>query len=630
MFRLSTIMLLIMSIMCVHLYADPYPTDELTPLYQQAANYIISQSGMDAKGYCIVYGAGEGRLAYEMSLLSSMRFFGADGDAGKIAQGRTILTGEKVYGSRIILHQKDLTDLTYSDYSGQLVVSDYIIENGSCPGTAAEMFRMVRPDGGIAIIGQPSGCPNVLTRSELENWLDAASLTYTITEDSNGLWARIDRGPLPGAGEWSRMYGNLGNTACSGDEIISVNIQPLWFGDPPGQISVNRHNRHMSPVYRRGRLFIPGIHSVTCLDAYNGAKLWELYVPDSSRIAIDQDCGWIEAIHDYVYVVAKDDCYKIDAYKRTTLDTFHPPTGSGDWGYLGCVDNMVFGSEQIANASVIGSTSDFWSASHGGHKDHVVSRRFFCLNADTGSTIWTYDENSVIVNGCICISEDAVYFYESYNSSAVNDSNGRVQPSTLSSSAHLVKLNRANGNLVWRISLASMPFEHSMYLSYSDGMLLLSGASDNGSRIWYHNYVYNTSTQSLVWSQDIGGPSDVNNSHGYQDKHPIINGNSIFTKFGSRDLLTGANLYWGWDTSNCTDTTASKYYLFTRGQASQGNLYMKPFPGSPGDTQAVNRWVRPGCFMEVITAGGLIMMPSSGEQCDCDFPLQTTFGWQSK
>jgi outer membrane protein assembly factor BamB len=225
-------------------------------------------------------------------------------------------------------------------------------------------------------------------------------------------------------------------------------------------VLVNRHARAMASLYRHGRFVIPGAYRVICLDAYNGARLWDLTISDSSRIAIDQDCGWIALADDYVYVAAQDDCHKVDVNSGEIVATYHPPTGGMDWGYVGIDGNLLFGSEQIVDASrIAGAGGDYSSVSHRPARDHVTSKKFFCRDAGDGTLQWTYSANSVIANSCICVSEDAVYFLESYNLTAVGDGNGRVQLSTFNSgdSENLVKLDKNTGDLVWREPLGLPP-----------------------------------------------------------------------------------------------------------------------------------------------------------------------------
>ena len=63
-----------------------------------------------------------------------------------------------------------LSSLPFTKYGANLIVSDYMISDGNCAGTAAEMFRVLRPSGGIAYLGQPAGASG-LTQEELKSWL---------------------------------------------------------------------------------------------------------------------------------------------------------------------------------------------------------------------------------------------------------------------------------------------------------------------------------------------------------------------------------------------------------------------------------------------------------------------------
>ena len=58
---------------------SPYPADSLTPFYETAAEQIIDQTGIE-KGFCLVYGCGEGRLAFELAKRSDLVIVGVDTD----------------------------------------------------------------------------------------------------------------------------------------------------------------------------------------------------------------------------------------------------------------------------------------------------------------------------------------------------------------------------------------------------------------------------------------------------------------------------------------------------------------------------------------------------------------------
>ncbi|MBN2377828.1 MAG: PQQ-binding-like beta-propeller repeat protein [Sedimentisphaerales bacterium] len=619
-----------------------YPVDGLTSSYEAAAQYIIDQTGFTGKGYCFVFGAGQGRLAYELTARSDLEIIGVEGDSSQVDIGREILLDEGVYGSKITLHTGSLNSiLKYRDYSAVLVVSDSIIANGTCTGYASEMYRMARPAGGVVLIGQPVGCPNVLSRTNLEAWLDAGGLngSYSIVENpTDGLWARIDRGPLSGAGEWTMQWGNLGNTACSGEEGITDDWTVLWYGEPGPRVIANRHSRGATDQYKSGKWIIPGGDRVICMDAYNGARLWDLEVTDSSRIAINHDCGWFTLDDDYVFVAAQDDCHKVDVETGTITDTYHPPTGGRDWGYVAVDGDLLYGSEQTTNASVIIEYHlDGWNYSHLEYLPTVTSKALFCRNRNTGALIWTYDSSDgigsnpfVIANPTICADDDYFYFFESYNPSAVSDSDGRVLLSdfTNGSNEYLVKLNRNTGVVQWRLQ-KELTFQHDIYLSCANGMLLASG-SRTSSYYVYDFRAYDASDGSLVWSDDGISSGKISDNHGYHDKHPMIVGNNVYFKYKSYNLLTGSSLGFTWElgTSHCADSCASMTHFFTRKvKSGGGGATITSFSGGASSAQRLSEVIRPHCYISMIPVGGLILLPPFGSGCTCDLALQPTIAW---
>lgn len=623
---------------------SPYPEDSLTTLYEQAARYILDQMGTTNRGYCLVFGGGEGRLAYELAKRSGFTMLAVEEDDAKVNLGRSILEEADVYGERITLHKSSLDSLRYTDYAAALVVSDSIIADGECTGSAAEMYRMVRPHGGVALIGQPSGCPNELNRSDLENWLNDGGLSYQIIEDPNGLWARIDRGPLPGAGEWTQVWANNANTHCSGDTRITNNSQVLWFGEPGPGIMVDRHWRPAPPLYKAGKLITPGFDVVVCSDAYNGARLWDLTVPNSARAAVVRNCGGITMDNDYVYIAAEEKCVKVSLDTGLIEDTFQVSQDM-HWGYLAVDDGLLIGSEQLPFASYIAARwpdyvgpDENRQASHFDGRPLITSKTLFCRNKNSGETLWIYDNNSVIAHPTICIGGDDIYFIESLNPDAVNDADGRVYMVSFNLAGDdefLVKINKYTGTVEWRQQV-NLPFYNIMHLSYAEEMLIAAGTyydPINNSLMNYDLYAYRTSDGSEAWTKNlamiIGG-----HDHGVQDKHPMIIGETVYLKYGSWNILTGnpenphnpsnQNIPFTFGTSNCADCSSSATHIFSRynNMASIFDL------GGNGVGAPLCSTMRPGCYISIIPAGGLILLPPYSAGCTCGYhTLQTTIAW---
>jgi outer membrane protein assembly factor BamB len=616
-------------------YSDPYPQDGLTTAYMAAAEYILKQQGVSTRGYCMAFGCGQGRLAYELTIRSDLTVLGCDSNQAAVDSGRAILEAADSYGEQITLQHGDLNNLNYRNYAAVLVVSDSIIANGTCSGSAAEMFRMVRPAGGMAIIGQPPGCPNALSSSALRAWLDTAGLTYTITDDSNGVWARIVRDPLPGEGQWINEWADLGNTACSGDSRITNSWKVLWFGDPGPRELVDRHSGTETSLYKNGRLVIPGENHVFCVDAYNGAKLWDVNVPDSSRIGMPRDAGFITMDSEDVFIAAEPNCRKIDLNSGAIVATYSVPTSVSnmDWGYLAIDGNSLLGSTQIRGASVIGPVvgdSYGYAQSDGYGAEVITSKSLFCMDKNSGALLWTYDQTKslngndfVIANPAICIGGGAIYFIESYNAGALSSVNGRVDPSVFLSgnTTYIVKLDENTGNLIWRVQ-RNFPYQPLIHLSYANNILLVSGSDISVSPFYYRLYAYNPANGNLVWSNSVSGGTSL--QHGTSDRHPMIIGNTIQLPCGSFDLLTGVSKGFTFAPGNCADASASLNYIFARYDTAQ--IISLSGPSNSHGT-ALSSQMRPGCYISIIPAGGLILMPAYSSGCTCAHAIQTSVAW---
>ena len=614
--------------------ASPWPNDEMTPLYRQAAAHILDQIDGPKTGYCLVFGAGEGRLAHEIATRTDYAVLGTTEQIAQLRAGRTILHKADLYGDRITLHHESLNALDYRDYSAVLVVCDSMISEGTCPGSAAEMFRMVRPDGGLAILGQPPGCPNKLRRDDLEQWLDAAHLKYTITETpADGLWATVARGPLPGAGQWTHVRADIANTACSKDSRTSDDWNVLWFGQPGPQIMVDRHWRGHSPLYKDGRLIIPSKDHIVCSDAYNGARLWDLPIPNASRIAMMRDAGWLVLAGDHLYAAVGNRCLKISSQDGKIVKTLKAPGDNADWGYLGVDGDRLFGSLQIPNASYLAATTARGAVGNqlgrGDDRRIITSKSLFCCDRHTGRVLWTYTPKAaVIANVTICVGDGGVYFLESAQPTAIADASGRVllKDFTEGASESLVKLDANTGRVLWR-KQHEVPAQHVLHLCYADGIVLASSCDTTSGDFYYHLRACHAKDGTIAWRRDLPtGFGTGDKDHGKQDKHPMIIGNAVYLKQGSFDLATGEPLGFSFKTTNCAECSASANHVFGRmnGTAASWSL------DENGSSRPLSPDMRPGCYTTIIPAGGVIMMPPFSAGCTCPHSLQTTIVWQPK
>lgn len=607
----------------------PYPEDDLTALYRRAARRIIERSGVK-QGYCLDLGCGEGRLAYEIARLTDMQIIGVEEDPQKAAAARTALDRAGVYGVKITVQQGSLSELPYTGYFANLIVSDRTVISGELPGNSKEVFRVLRPCGGVACLGSPAG-PGELARSEIERWFGGSSHKTWEVEEGDGLWLTARRGPLPGAGQWTHLYADPGNSASSGDRLAAP-LEIQWFGKPGPRHMVDRHHRAPGPLSIDGRLFVPGDNRVLAVDAYNGTVLWDLELPTSRRVGASKDSGNVVATSDYVYITAEDRCVGIDVETGSpSLEFQVPQPAEGSrrvWGYVASVDRFLFGSgaEEHASRTELGK-SVVLDGIYYDQKPLVTSESLFCLDRLTGKRVWDYQrrDGSAIVNAAIAIGDGRVYFIESRNPEALADADGRITLDVLLAKGHayLVGLDMETGQQIWEREPQIGDLRHVLFLVYSDSTLLVVGSRNQGDHPRYDLHAFDPENGEPVWSNHyLRKDKRTKGSHGEQDQHPVVIGGTIYSRPYAFDLKTGEKKTFDLARGGhgCGGITGSASYLYGRGG------YPRMYPLGDGGSRNIplTRTTRVGCWMNIVPAGGLVLVPESGSGCTCGYSMQTS------
>jgi len=620
----------------------PYPEDQWTQTYASAAEHIVNETGI-RKGYCLVVGCGEGRLAYELARRTDLNVIGVEEDAGKVAAARTALDRAGLYGDRITVHHGSLSDLPYSDYFANLVVADDMLTSGTTHGSLEEIRRVLRPCGGVAYLGQTvdsSERGGKLDRSRLESWIAESAGTGWKTIDENGLWAVNRRGKLDGSGEWTHQYADPGHSAYSGDQLLRSPMEVLWFGQPGPRDIIDRHHRGMVPLSKDGRLFVPGDDRVTVVDAYNGFPLWDVVVPNSRRVGAQRDAGGLAVTDDYLYAAAEDKCYALDVATGERSLTFEAPQlvpGTRyHWGYVASVDDLLFGSgkKQSASYTEVSRAGDI-AVQFSDFGKLVTSHYLFCLDRRTGDTRWTY-KNGAIVNPTIAAGDDRIYFVESDSQRALKDDVGRVTLQVLlKGTAELVSLDMRTGKRLWSRPLdITETCNHILFLNYAKDTVLLTGTSNKNRKVHYHLYAFEAETGEPMWYREHFHPFwPVGGDHGEQTRHPVIMDDVIYAEPYAYHLKTGEPV-----TRVHPVTGEEVQWDIYRGHgcgtfsASDGCLFYRSTYQAMNDLQAdagpnTLTGIRPGCWINMVPAGGMLLVPEGSSGCTCPFPIQTSVAY---
>lgn len=601
----------------------PFPADKKM---EQTAAKLIRESGV-SRGYCLVLGSGEGQLAFELARQSELNVIGIEPDANRVQQARERLDAAGLYGPRVHFLPGSLEKLPFSQYFANLIVSEHALASGKPETPAGEVYRVLRPFGGVACLGSESANPD-----DWQNWIQP-EVGWKI-ENKNGTWVTLQRGSVIGAGEWTQLYANARNTACSRDQLEGP-VQIQWFGRPGPRQIINRHSRPMSPLFKAGRLFINADNRIITVDAYNGTPLWELPVPESRRLGALKDCGHVILLDDELFVAVKDECWTVDVTNGQVLRKLKAPQiasdRSFDWGYLSGNDVLLFGSGKIPGASfeILGRFN--CDELEGDFREMVFSNYLFAVDRTSGRQRWIYQQG-VVFNNTIVWDDDAIYFVESRNPKVTSDPDGRMRVDTFCASENfLVKLDAQRGVKIWEKPV-KFPFQQIMYLSFAENLIIVTGSQNVGSQVHYSLFAFDAQTGKSKWQNSYQGgntrwevqkeKSTIDGSHGEQWQHPVIADQRIFLPPYDFDLQTGKKgdyvLHRGGH--GCGGLSASARYLFARGDHPR--LYTMTGEESGTPLTVVNR---PGCWINIIPAGGVIMLPESSSGCTCDYPIQTSF-----
>jgi hypothetical protein len=192
--------------------------------------------------------------------------------------------------------------------------------------------------------------------------------------------------------------------------------------------------------------------------------------------------------------------------------------------------------------------------------------------------------------------------------------------------AQMVALDVKKGKKQWAHPV-QFPFQHIMYLSASGGIALATGSYNDGPGVYYGLFAYDVESGKEKWATKYQAldnrsekPSEQNGTHGEQWQHPVIIGDTVYSRPYAFDLKTGEKKDYiaRRGGHGCGGLTGSAKYLFGRG--SNPRMYPTDVASTSGIPLTLVS--RPGCWLNIIPAGGLVMIPESSSGCTCAYPMQ--------
>jgi len=603
---------------------NPYPRDEMTEVYAEAARYIAEQSPV-ANGYCLVLDSDLGRLACELARTTNLTIIGVEEDASKVAAAREAVDKAGLYG-RVVIHRVP-SELPYTKCFANVLVSDRALRTGELPTRPKEVFALLRPAGGVAILGVPVGKGN---EKRLKDWGRGKIQDCNTRDTGKIIWGCATRKALKGAGEWTHLHAEPGNTACSNDSLVKAPMAMQWFGNPGPQRMIDRHHRNVSPLCKNGRLFVPGDCVVFAMDAYNGTVQWQIEIPNSRRLGVFLDSGSMAVDEDLLYIVAEDKCHGFDVETGRVRLAHQMPQLIKDeprrWGYIAYAGEILLGSGRRKAASYTETSYDADNALWHRNMKLVTSEYVFAMNKNTGEELWTY-KDGLIINTTITLGGERMYFIETTSPAAMANKLGRMPATVLfdGGEQYLVALDMKTGGLAYRNKIDVSNFSEPVFLNYAKNVLLLSGSALVNKAILYHYKAFDGQSGKEIWDLSHDSALAIDGGHGEYNRHPTIIGETVYAWPYAYNITTG-NRIPGWKMDRrghgCGGVSASSNCLFWRG----GNPWMYDLRPGQGPTR-LTAVTRPGCWINMIAAGGLLLIPEASSGCTCAFSVQTSIAF---
>ena len=640
----------------VHAETDPVATPERDG-WGARAKRLVETAGVSA-GYCLVLGAGTGRLAEALVRQTELNVIVLDPDVDKVSALRRRWTGAGVYGRRLAVVRGDIVSARLPMYLASLVTSE---DAAAGQLRAAEflprLFACLRPYGGTACFLTADAAPDgaAVSGAAAELLLERAesALGGECTAARVAGFVQIKRpGPLPGSASWTHQYGDVANSVCSKDTGPRPPLGLLWFGGPSHTDVLPRHGHGPSELITGGRLFIQGIGVLSARDVYTGRVLWRRESPELNTFDMyynathnpDPHDRSYNQLHspganaygsnfvvtaDRLYLAAGAVCLVLDPATGRTLERWRlPPLGEfpePNWGYIGVYADLLIAGGAPYHIAASGEEAVVAA----NNRFAVGSRFIVVLNRHTGRELWRRAATRNFRHNAVVAGNDRVFCIDGLSSKRLDLLARRgIIPGT---AAAILALDAHTGRELWRAE----DNVSGTWLGYSAEFdVLLEASARAGDRARDESgkglAAYRGATGKCLWRSDASysGPCIL-----YHDRIITQTGGSNVTATPAATLdlltgehsvyrhpLTGRSVPWNWVRfKGCNTAVASENLLTFR---SASGCYIDLTQGM--GTVSIGGF-KSGCTSNMIVADGVLNVPDYTRTCTCSYQNQTSF-----
>jgi outer membrane protein assembly factor BamB len=597
-------------------------------------------------GYCVVWGAGDGDFVLALAQ-HDLRLIVVEADADKAHKLRDRLTAGGIYTERVSVYVGDPMSFPLPPYVASLMVADEPMATDAPRGMAVveRVWNALRPYGGTAWLPMPV---DNLDPDQLYQQIPPG-LQVKILKDGLLL---VRKGALPGAGNWTHEHGDAANTRVAKDKLAKAPLGLLWFGGPSHEGILPRHGHGPQPQVIDGRCIIEGADKLRAIDIYTGRLLWEAKLPGVGffynnllhQPGANSSGGNYVCMPDGIYVVHGWNCVRLDPETGKRIGEFKLPVLAGmtkkpRWGYVNVEGDYLIGGadplfdEKLFTDAVIakdekGIADDYPDKK----KDDAItkllkklranndnlssSKHLVVMDRHSGKVLWTASARSGFRHNGICVGGGRLYCIDRLSGLELAKLKRRGDDPKLP--PRLLVFDLKTGELLW--STDENIF--GTWLSYSAeyDIVVEAGrvARDTILDEPKGMRAYDAKKGKVLWYQPTySGPA-------------MIHHRTILKDQSACDLLTGAPkmrphpltgvpVPWEWTRNYGCNTPSASEHLMTFRSGAAGYLDLCG-DGGTGNFGGF----RSSCTNNLIVAGGILTAPEYTRTCSCLYQNQTS------
>jgi len=525
-------------------------------------------------GICVLVGEGQQSLAMQLAEQTNLTILVQSTDAADVRSIRDAAAKAGLLNSRIYAEEGDPARIQLAANLANAVV---VANTTDAAAWKTEAMRVLQPRGRFLVNGDV-----------------------------------VSKEVPSGTGEWTHPYHGADNNPQSQDTLAKAPYRTQflatpWYGPMP-EITLSAGGKlfkafgHLAFKEREW----PMLGKLVCLDAYNGAQVWERDLSPGFMI----HRSTMVATGDTFYLADNTSCKLIDTTTGKVVREIVAPTSADQrcWKWMTLQGGVLYAligkneqphEVQRGNRKVTGWPWTTVRSTYNPHQDTWgYGHTLLAIDVKTEKVLWTHQEADPIDSRALCMNSDRLFLYSHGKYlAAVQASDGKLLwRSTDQEMLDAVGVhNKAQDpRLGYWTSAYAKCNEQAVYFAGPQRSQLVAVSAYNGKKMWS----YADGNVQLVLREDgLYAMGRMSSSK----KFDYLTG----------DVLAELQCFRG----NCTRATGAVDSIFARGYRHSGTLRFDLDDATPRRIPAM----RPACQDGVVIANGQLYW--GPWMCDCNHSL---------